>query len=157
VLKHAVQSRNHANPPSGSFEEDRPVPTQDQLADFIRSRISVGRVQPGADYSYSAWYPVPYHGASVPTLELVAAELVRNAEFRALKLGTFLNTPTGDFVEEAVALAVPRAFAPEFALLVDALKLAAELQQGEARGNVILTAIGAVVIGVVVNEARKAA
>lgn len=133
------------------------MPTQDQLAAFIRSRISVGRVQPGVDYSYSAWSPMPHHAAPLPTFEQVAAELVRNTEFRALQLGTFLNTPTGDFLEEAVALAVPRAFAPEFAVLVDALKLAAKLQQGEARGNIILTAIGAVFIGVVVNGARKAA
>jgi hypothetical protein len=133
------------------------VQTQEQLADFIRSRISVGRIQPGADYSYSARYPVPYNAAALPTFEQIAGELVRNSEFRALQLGTFLNTPTGEFVEEAVALAVPPAFAPEFALLVGALKLAANLQQGEARGNVILTAIGAVVVGVIVNEARKAA
>jgi hypothetical protein len=133
------------------------VPTQDQLADFIRTRISVGRVQPGADYSPLACYPMRYYPVPLPTLEQAGAELVRNTEFRALQLGTFLNTPTGEFFEEAVALAVPRAFAPEFGLLVDALKLAAKLQQGEARGNVILTAIGAVAIGVIVNEARKAA
>jgi len=54
-------------------------------------------------------------------------------------------------------LALPRAFVPEFALLVDALKLAAKLQQGKARGTVILSAVGAVVIGVLVNEVRKAA
>ena len=76
---------------------------------------------------------------------------------RALELGTFLNTPSGEFVEKAVALAVPRGFVPEFALLVEALKLAAKLQQGEARGTVILSAIGAVFVGVVVNEVRKAA
>ena len=133
------------------------MPTQDQLADFIRCRISVGRVQPGADYSYLSWYPMPYQLEPLPAFEQVAAELVRDTEFRALQLGTFLNTPSGEFVAQTVALAVPRGFVPEFALLVDALKLAAKLQQGEARGNVILSAIGAVVMGVLVNEARKAA
>lgn len=131
--------------------------TQDQLADFIRSRISVGRVQPGAEYPYAAWYAMPCHTPPLPAVGQVAAELVRDTEFRALQLGTFLNTPTGEFIEQAVALAVPRAFTPEFALLVDALRLAAELQQGETRGNVILTAIGAMVVGVLVNEARKTA
>src|SRR6185437_15720892 len=123
------------------------MPTQRQLADFISSRISVGRVQPGADYTHPVWYRMPYHAAPLPAFEQVAGELVRDTEFRALQLGTFLNTPTGDFVEQAVALAVPTAFAPEFGLLVDAVKLAAKLQQSEARGNVVLTAIGAVVVG----------
>jgi hypothetical protein len=133
------------------------MPTQDQLADFIRRRISVARVQPGAEYFYVARYRRPFQLAPLPTVEQVAGELVRDTEFRALQLGTFLSTPSGEFVEQAVALAVPRGFAPEFALLVDALKLAATLQQGEARGTVILSAIGAIVIGVLVNEARKAA
>lgn len=53
--------------------------------------------------------------------------------------------------------ATSSASAPEFALLVDALTLAARLQQDEARGTVILSAIDALVIGVLVNEARKAA
>jgi len=100
---------------------------------------------------------MPFQAAPLPAFEQVAAELVRDTEFRALQLGTFLNTPSGEFLEEAVALAVPRAFVPEFALLVDALKLAAKLQQGKARGTVILSAVGAVVIGVLVNEVRKAA
>ncbi len=134
------------------------MPTEDQLADFIGRRISVGRVQPGgADHFYAAPYPTPYHVSPLPAFEQVAAELVRDTEFRALQLGTVLNTPSGEFVEQAVALAVPRAFVPEFALLADALKLAAKLQQGEARGTVILSAIGAIVIGVLANEARKAA
>jgi hypothetical protein len=133
------------------------MPTQDQLADFIRRRISVGRVRPDADYFYVARYRMPFQAAPLPAFERVAAELVRDPEFRTLQLGTFLNTPSGEFVEEAVALAVPRGFVPEFALLVEALKLAAKLQQGEARGTVILSAVGAVVIGVLVNEARKAA
>jgi hypothetical protein len=100
---------------------------------------------------------MPYNRAPLPAAEQVAAELVRDTEFRALQLGTFLNTPSGEFVEQAVALAVPKGFVPEFALLVDALKLAARLQQGQARGNVILSAIGAVAIGILVNETRKAA
>ena len=133
------------------------MPTQDQLADFIRRRISVGRVQPGADNAYARLYPTLYPLAPLPAYEQVAAELARDTEFRVLQLGTFLNTPSGDFVEQAVSLAVPRGFTPEFSLLVDAVQLAAKLQQGEARGNVILSAIGAVVIGVLVNEARKAA
>lgn len=131
--------------------------TQEQIADFIRRRISVGRVQPGSDYRYVPWHPMPYRGDTLPAFEHIAAELARDTEFRALQLGTFLNTPTGEFLEGAVALAVPTAFAPEFTLIVDALKLAAKLQQGEARGNIALMAIGALVMGVLVNEARKAA
>jgi hypothetical protein len=53
------------------------------------------------------------------------------------------------------SLAARAGFTPEFALLIDALKLAAKLQQGEPRGNVILSAIGAVVIVVLVNEHER--
>ena len=53
------------------------MPTQDQLADFIRRRISVGRVQPSADCFHAAWYPMPYHFAPLPAFEQVAAELVQ--------------------------------------------------------------------------------
>jgi hypothetical protein len=131
------------------------VATQDELGDFIRRRISVGRVQPGVDFWHAARYPVPHYGSAA--VELIAAELVRDTDFRALQLGTFLNTPAGEFLEEAVALAVPRAFAPEFELIVGALKLSAKLQQDSARGNVVLAAIGMVVVGALVSEARKAA
>ena len=86
--------------------------TQDQLADFIRRRISIGRVQPGTDSSYAAWYAMTYHAPSLPAVGQVAAELVRDTEFRALQLGTFLNTPTGEFLEQAAVLAVPKSVQP---------------------------------------------
>ena len=76
------------------------MPTQDQLADFIRRRISVGRVRPDADCFYVGRYRMPFQAAPLPAFEQVAAELVRDTEFRALQLGTFLNTPSGEFLEE---------------------------------------------------------
>ena len=130
---------------------------QDELGDFIRRNISVGRVQPGVDYRHAARYPMAYRESALPAVELIAASLVRDTEFRALQLGTLLNSPAGEFLEAAVALAVPRAFAPEFELIVEALRLAAKRQQDEARGKVVLTVFGVAVVGALVNEARKAA
>jgi hypothetical protein len=131
--------------------------TQEQIADYIRRNIAVGRVHPGATYWHATAYRLPYRGPALPAAEQIATGLIEDAEFRALQAGGFLNTPTGEFVEEAVALAVPRTITPEFDLIVDALKLAAALQQGRARRNVLLGAAGSAAFAFVLYEIGSAA
>lgn len=131
--------------------------SQDQIAEFVQRRIAVGRVQPAQTYWYPAHYPVLQHGGSLPTVEQMAAELVQDAEFRALQLGRLLNTPTGEIVESAVAYAVPRAFAPEFGLIVGALRLAADFQKSQSRDRAILAAGGTLLVGVCFQGLRRAA
>ena len=133
--------------------------TQKQIANFIQGRIALGRVQPGTNYSFAFRYSIgiPYWGPALPTVEELARALIQDGGFRALQLGSFFATPTGDFLEQAVELVIPRAFSPEFDLLVAAIKLAAELQQGESRGNALLALGGTVLIGVLLREVTKAA
>ena len=132
--------------------------TPEQIADFIQQRITVGRVRPCAKYWSAFDYPpLPYYGPQLPSVEQIAKELIQDGQFSGLKLGGFLNTPTGEFLERAVELVVPRAFFPEYELLVAALKLAAELQQGKARGNAVLFVGGTLLIGVLLTGRAKAA
>jgi hypothetical protein len=79
--------------------------------------------------------PLPYNGPPLPTVEQIAYELVADGEFCALQLGRFLSSPTGTFVKEAVEMAIPRAFAPEFELVVGGLRVAADLQQDRSEGR----------------------
>lgn len=100
---------------------------------------------------------LPYYGSALPTIEQIAEQLIQDAEFRTLQLGGILNTPTGEFIEESVALAIPRLFSPEFELLVGALRLASENQRNEARGNALLAAGGSLLVGLILRSLIKAA
>lgn len=131
--------------------------TEEEIAEFVQRRVALGRVQPGVPYWYAVRRPNPYYEQALPSADVIAAELVRDAEFRALQLGGFLNTPTGEFVESAVARVVPRSMVPEFGLIVAALKIAADLQQGESRGKVALAAGGTVLVGFILKELGRAA
>jgi hypothetical protein len=82
---------------------------------------------------------------------------VADAEFKGLQLGGFLNTPTGEFLEQAVEMIVPKAFSLEFELIVAGLKLAADRQQGEKWGKALLTVGGSLVVGAVLREIGNAA
>lgn len=65
------------------------------------------------------------------TVQECAAFLVRDAEFRSLQLGTWLNTPDGRLIESAVEQALPFPFNREAALISQAMRLAAERQHAE--------------------------
>ncbi|MHB1486586.1 MAG: hypothetical protein ACYCS7_14255 [Acidimicrobiales bacterium] len=71
--------------------------------------------------------------------------LADDAGFQALELGTWLNSPDGAFIAEAVGQVLSPAFRPEYQLVVDGLKFAANHQRvaGWQRGVgvVVLTAL----------------
>ena len=52
---------------------------------------------------------------------------------------------------------IPRTFSPEFELIVAGLRLSADLQQRQARSNAVLAFGGSVLVGLLLNEIRKAA
>lgn len=124
--------------------------SREQLSDFVSRRISIGRVQPGTDYRY---YPRSYLARQqLPSKEGVAQSLLADAEFRSLRLGNWLNSPSGELVAEAVAYVVPTALQPEFGLIVDGLKLAADLQQARGRKQIGAVSVGLVLVGIVARE-----
>jgi hypothetical protein len=133
------------------------VADHQQVADFIQQRVTLGRVRPGAELRSLSYYPTPYYGAPLPTVEQAGESFFQDAEFRALQLGGFLNTPGGDFLEQAVELVVPRVLAPEFDLLVEALKYASARQQGDTRGKAALAVGGTLLVAAIIREIAKAA
>jgi hypothetical protein len=66
-----------------------------------------------------------------------------------LRLGTWLGTTDGQIISSAVATVIPPTYRPEYNLVVDGLKLAAELQaQGKQKVASIIGGVVLVVSGV---------
>jgi hypothetical protein len=120
------------------------TPQHQAVANFVATRVTVGRVSPTGAYTALPW--VRQYVPAVPTPQALAEEFLADAGYRALELGTWLSTPTGEFLAEAVSLAVPSTLAPEFDLIVAALTIAAKRQQGESWVQ-IGKGLGAVAIG----------
>ncbi|MHB8394334.1 MAG: hypothetical protein ACYDC5_07510 [Candidatus Dormibacteria bacterium] len=126
----------------------------EQLSDFVAKRIGVGRVQPGALYFYTPFYLVRQ---PLPTREQLAQSLLADAEFQSLKLGNWLNSPSGEAIAQIVAEVVPSTLQPEFGLIVDGLKLAADLQKTNGRAQIGVGSLVLLFAGLVVREGLKAA
>lgn len=95
---------------------------------------------------HQPWAWNPYAAAPfVRSADQVAAELLADAEFRALKLGTWLSTPDGEFLAAAATALTPPIYKPDVEVLIKALQLAAKQQQSEARKTLAAgTAVAAV-------------
>jgi hypothetical protein len=98
-----------------------------QIADFLRRRITFLPNTSGHPWGRTAWQQ------QLPTVEQFAKDLVADAEFRSLQLGTWLGTTDGEVIETAVGMVIPPFYRPEYDLAVDGLKLAARLQQQQGQ------------------------
>jgi len=74
-----------------------------------------------------------------PSAEELARQLLAIAEFRAVQLGTWLGTTDGQVISEAVEMVLPMFYTEDVALLVEALKLAAAMQQRGGRQKVLVS------------------
>ena len=92
--------------------------------------------------------------SQVRSAEHLAEELFADAGFRALKLGTFLKTPDGQLLAAAVGALAPPPYRQDIALLVQALRLAAGMQQEQARDMLIKGLVVAVGVGAVAAAVR---
>ena len=111
-----------------------------QIADFLRRRITFIPNVYGHPWERTAWQQ------PLLSVDQLAKELVADAEFRSLQLGTWLGTTDGEVIETAVGLVIPPIYKPEYDLAVDGLKLAARLQQQagqEIAGKLALSVVGA--------------
>ena len=94
------------------------------------------------------WYPaLGQHLGSLPSHEQIATDLLGDAGFRTLQLGTWLDSPSVEAIAAAVALVLPRTLAPEFDLIVAGLKAAADRQRGEAWSLIIRRGVGSLIVG----------
>ena len=75
-------------------------------------------------------------------LEALAIQFVNDEEFRLLRLGTLLGTTQGDVIVQGVELVAPPFYRQDIELLVDALKLAARMQNKRIAGRFALAAAG---------------
>jgi hypothetical protein len=80
--------------------------------------------------------------ASVYSAGQVADALLADAEFRALRLGTWLNTPLRGGIAAAVMALTAVPFKQDIDLLIEGLQLAARRQQAEARPKLAVDLLG---------------
>jgi len=120
--------------------------TDNQIADFIRSYFS-RRSDAYLSNPLFAWpnAPVTWTG-TVPTVNELAADLAKDAEFEALQLADLLNSPDGKLIAAGVGLVIPETWAGDYRLFVDAMTLAAKSQRrvGVTRAGILALAIVAV-------------
>lgn len=121
---------------------------QQQLAEFLNRTVLWSRA------------PIRYGGLPLlsaydhlyvqprPTAEEIARQWIELEEFRALKLGTWLNTPEGELVAQAVEMVLPPFYKQDAQLLVAALRLAADMQQRQQRfaGGLALGAVAVLAV-----------
>jgi hypothetical protein len=118
---------------TAEFWPSAEVPSKhDQIVDFVRGWVPTVegiwpyRIPP-QPYSWNPYSPQPV--PSLPTAEDLAHQLLHNTEFRSLQLGSWLGTTDGQVISRAVAVGLASPYRQEFQLVVDALVLAANLQQ----------------------------
>lgn len=124
---------------------------QEQIAAFIERNVD----WPRANASFRE-VPLPWEQSEFicasnnqqtrPTVEGLAMEFLDNSEFLALRLGTLLGTTQGEIIAQAVEMASPPFVREDVELLVDALQVAAKLQNQRVAGRLALGAIAAAVV-----------
>jgi hypothetical protein len=130
--------------------------TQEQITQFLDGYIAGwprDPYQPWAGHYSSSWPAAP--AARTTTAAELAKDLLANAEFRALELGTWLNKPDGELISSAVEAIAPPPYREDIELLTDALKLAADAQRGEGIGRALLTTGAAAVFTLLVAASRN--
>jgi hypothetical protein len=114
--------------------------TPEQLAEFLSRRLDWSRMAFQTWPSGWSTHPSPWPRTR-PTPEQLAKELFADAEFRALKLGSWLGTPDGKLFAEAIEMVTPLPYRTDVELLLAALTLVARAQQRER-----VKAVGAIAL-----------
>jgi hypothetical protein len=104
-------------------------------------------------------YGHAWHGqrimASAYTAEQIADALLADAEFRALKLGTWLNTPSDEVIAAAVSVLSPPPYKQDIDLLIEALQIAARRQHDEARQKLAIGLLGGAALAIALGASRS--
>jgi hypothetical protein len=105
------------------------VATQEEITAFLASYIEGWPpVHYSTAYSLASRFHPPLM-ADMHTAQEIAAHLFADAEFRSLQLGTWLSTPNGELITAAVEAITPPPYRQDIQLLVEAVTLAAKMQQ----------------------------
>lgn len=132
------------------LEVSMPQTQTDSLIDYL-TRFVEGWPRQWSDGYHS--FTLAPSMASAHTGKDIMDVLLADAEFTALKLGTFLNTPDGELLAGAVERLAPPLYREDIELLVEALQLAAKAQHDAAvntfiRGVVVAFGLGALAAAV---------
>jgi hypothetical protein len=92
---------------------------QQAIAEYLRRSVPFTQPLPSRR-RYVARAPIQWF--PLPTSQDLAEQWLNNAEFRALQLGTWLNTSDGQILAAAVESVLAPGYREEFELLVDALE-----------------------------------
>jgi hypothetical protein len=92
---------------------------------------------------------------SVYSAQQIADALLADAKFRALRLGTWLNTPSGELLTASVMALTPPLFNEDADLLLTALQLATQRQQGEARQKIAVGLLGGAALAIALGSSRS--
>jgi len=102
-----------------------------------------------------AWYGQRVM-ASAYTAGQIASAVLADPGFRVLKLGTWLSTPSRELVTEAVAALSSPLFQQDADLLEEALLLAAQKQQEEARQKIAFGLLGGAALAIALGSSQEA-
>jgi hypothetical protein len=126
------------------------VVQQERLAAYLRQSLpqlaALEPTPPG--YPETSW--------RLRSPDEIATDLIDDAEFRALGLGSWLGTAEGKAIANVVLAVLPPHYRLEAQLLFDALILASKLQQKLGRrtaGGIALISV-AIIAGVMVQPRR---
>jgi hypothetical protein len=100
-----------------------------------------------------AWYGQQTM-ASAYTAEQIASALLADPGFRILKLGTWISVPSRELTTEAVTTLSAPLFQQDADLLVEALLLASQKQQEEARQRIAFGLLGGAALAIALRSPR---
>ena len=127
----------------------KPAKTQEQLARFLEQYVEHWPSPHPLGFVLSAAMADRY------TASDLADDLAKAAGFREIEFGTWLSSPVGEVVELAVASIVPALLPPDVALLVQAVKLAAQAERNRRTGELAKGILAGAVAAAVVVAASK--
>jgi hypothetical protein len=109
------------------------TPQARDLAALLSGSVAIGRF-PGHPFTTTGAFDVQgmYGTAPLQSAEEVAEHLLSRTDFRGLGLGGWQGVVADDMITEALLLLVPAWMQPEFDLLFNGVKIAAERQRGES-------------------------
>lgn len=126
--------------------DDHRMATQQEITSFVTRRF-------GLPLPAGPW-PTLDHAVAGPRPPTTSAEdcaraLVRDEEFRALQLGTWLNSPDGEVIAAAVQAALPQPYGYEAKVIIEGLQIAAKEQRRQGlktAGVVSLIGLGGLLL-----------
>jgi hypothetical protein len=140
----AQQLVERAGPPemTGTRERRKSMASQAEITDFLeRFAADWPRLRELFPNNWTGLWPQMRLVSEQRSVEQIALNLFTNAEFRALQLGDWLNTPDGELLVAAAEAIAPSLYRQDIELLVAALKLAAKMQQDDGRKRAATAAL----------------